>query len=84
MKFTIARKTNNHLVPMYGVRNITIDVCKYLNGGSKSNFLSMLLNMTGESANCLHPCPIHVSFRFVFILSTDRILFIINFRDYVS
>lgn len=61
MKVTFARKMKkNRIVPMFGVKNITIDLCKSLSGLVHSNFLSLIIDDLKELSNCVHECPFTV------------------------
>lgn len=62
-KLTFARKINNKkgYSPLYGVKNLPIDICKVFRGVAHSNFMYLVTDFLKNYTNVLHPCPFTVS-----------------------
>lgn len=51
----------NRSIFMYGMKNVTIDMCKYLRSGSGSNFMNFIISDLRKTSNMVHPCPYTVT-----------------------
>lgn len=66
MKLSVSRKVKKRFMPIFGLKNITIDMCRYLKGIAKSQFMDMIAGNMRKYSNILHPCPFSVSCNFLF------------------
>lgn len=57
------RQDSKSFVSFMGVRNVTIDVCRYMNGAVQSALLDIIVADLRKFTNLLHPCPYNVRIR---------------------
>lgn len=62
LKVSFYRKAamQNRYTVLFGMRNVTIDLCKYLSGTVGSNFMNFIINDLKSTSNLVHPCPFTV------------------------
>lgn len=81
LKVSLMRQQNKRFLSVFGVRNMTIDLCKYLAGQGSSNFLNWISDELKEHSNVVHPCPFSVRFNYLFYYCTCQFpLIFTNFR----
>lgn len=63
IRISLLHKKNNE--PKYraflGLRNVTIDLCRYLRGTSQSALMDSIIKNVKQFGNVFHPCPFKVS-----------------------
>ena len=55
-----SRQGTKKYSPVMGLKNITIDVCRYLSGSVGSHFVDIFANDLKKYSNAFHPCPFSV------------------------
>lgn len=60
LKVSFFRRAQNRYAVLFGMKNVTIDMCKYLKGGVASNFMNLIVTDLKETSNLVHPCPYQV------------------------
>lgn len=57
---TYLRKHNTRYAKTFGINNLTIDICRFMEGKFQSNFMAIIEKQLYEKSNMLKPCPISV------------------------
>lgn len=58
-----SRQGTKKFAPVMGARNISIDICRYLNGSIGSTLLDLILKDMKKYTNFFHSCPYTVRTR---------------------
>lgn len=54
-------KTQLKFNPYIGLNNVTVNVCKFMNGNGNNNIVDMMLEILKKYGNIIQPCPMKVS-----------------------
>lgn len=81
MRYSFYQKRKNKFVILFGMRNVTIDMCKFFNGIVATNFVTMATKDLRNYSNFFHPCPFSVNSLFYWRLFTVIVQCILNCRD---
>lgn len=60
VRISLVRKVKQRYMPMFGIKNVTIDMCRYFKGMSSSNLMDMVIGDVRKYTNVAHPCPFSV------------------------
>lgn len=62
LSFSMERKNTKRPTYLFGIRNMTIDICRVLNGAVYNQFVQWNTASLQETSNLLQPCPYVVKF----------------------
>lgn len=56
--FSVYHKERNRFKTIMGLRNVTVDLCRLLEGKVNSVFVNMFIHDIKKHSNAFRPCPV--------------------------